>query len=469
MTQSSKSAPSYLADFDSASAMVRAASNYLRGDDFPAIGQSPAIRPLAEAVSWLPKSAREQFYAVGGAFEGISPRSLSKVNAEEIAEWASLRYPQRTYQAVAIGSSNGALVHLAAALDMPWLPQTVFIPVRHFSGDSDDPKDALRFAQEHGPALLEANPELALHNMHDGNQDRLMVAYMDYFRVKRLTLGQTYERFLDRNLDEDGTIVVVECERKWPTTRLGERQVFQHGAVGGATEKEFHEGSERVEEYLERYDAPVRRWDSPDPDGESPEAEWGFEPALRDDIRRYARARGRRILRLVFEEPEHLSPLVADFYRDWYARRNMRANRLLIESFAMLEPYWTLRTGSVPYWMTFNMDPSLDDVEAYLKDRAPFDDINLMLFNHGVEAVGFPQMDEWKKRILPLARRRGQLLGLKEDLYPRDFGALARYRAAIRKLPARYPLPGGLPLARFIAFARANEGRYQVKIIEEDA
>jgi hypothetical protein len=70
------------------------------------------------------------------------------------------------------------------------------------------------------------------------------------------------------------------CRRSWHTTRVGERHVFQHGAVGGATEEEFHHGSERIAEYLERYHSPVRRWDGPEPDTESPEAEWGFEEAL---------------------------------------------------------------------------------------------------------------------------------------------------------------------------------------------
>lgn len=464
MTSTRPSAPGYVADFDSASAMLRATSNMLAGQEFAALGQSRAMMPLAEMVNLLPKSARESIYAVGGAFEGLSPRHLDRVDAEAIARWCVGRYPQRQYQAVAIGSSNGAMVHLCAALHIPWLPQTVFIPVRFFGGDPDAPKTSLAFGEKYAPGLLEANPELQLHHMHDANQDRLMVSYMEYFRVKRRTLGAAYEAFLDRCLAPDGTIIIVDCTRKWPTTRIGERHVFQHGAVGGATEEEFHEGGPRVAEYLERYGSDVRRWDSPRPDGESPEAEWGFEPSMAEDILRYARARGRRVLRLAFEEPHDLSPLVADFHRDWYRRRKLRANRLLIESFIMHDPYWALRTGSVPYWMTFNMEPSLEAAEAYLDGTDSYDEINLLLFNHGVEAVGFPQIDEWKARVLSKARRRGRLLGVREDLYPRDFGALGRYNRAIQAIPARYPVPAGLPLARFEEFFEAHGGRYKVRL-----
>ncbi|MBB4917237.1 hypothetical protein FHS44_004345 [Streptosporangium saharense] len=58
-----------------------------------------------------------------------------------------------------------------------------------------------------------------------------------------------------------------------------------------------------------------------------------------------------------FTEPEDLSPVVADLYRDWYQRRDPPADRLLAECFLFLEPWWTLRSGSVPYWMVFNTDP----------------------------------------------------------------------------------------------------------------
>ena len=51
-------------------------------------------------------------------------------------------------------------------------------------------------------ALLEANPELVLHHMLDPNQDHLMSQRMSYFRLKRMRLGEVYERFLSENLEE---------------------------------------------------------------------------------------------------------------------------------------------------------------------------------------------------------------------------------------------------------------------------
>jgi hypothetical protein len=69
---------------------------------------------------------------------------------------------------------------------------------------------------------------------------------------------------------------------------------------------------------------------------ERPEAEWGFEPALRADVEAFAQQRGYH-------------------YRGWYARLGRRSNRLLVESFVVMGPFWLL----------FNMEPSAAAVEHY--------------------------------------------------------------------------------------------------------
>ena len=455
--------PNFIANFDSASAMALSTARFLNGEDFPALGQPTAMKPIAKRANLLPKRAREKIYITSGAFETVSPRRLPKLQLDEVATWLADEYPPGPYPAVAVGSSNGALVHLYAALGIPWLPQTFLIPVRQ-RVHPDDPLRAMELGKEPGQRLLEAFPDIQLHHMHDANQDRLMVRALTYFRVKRRTLGPGYERFLRERLQPGGTILVIDCRRTWNTTRIGERHVFQHGALGGATEEEFHHGSERVAEYLERYDSPVRRWEGPEPDTESPEAEWGFEPALLDDIERFAEEHGYRILRLSFDEPEDVSPLVADLYRSWYRRRRLQANRLIVWSFIAHEPYWTLRTGSVPFWMKFNMEPSLEALERYLDSVDAFDEIHLALFQHGVEAVGLPRKEQWLK-ALARARHHSTTLGVDLDEYPLDFPHFVRYDEAVREhIPARYPVPAPLQLDDLAAFLAEHPDRYPVQL-----
>ncbi|UGY94773.1 hypothetical protein [Streptomyces gobiensis] len=448
--------PRFLAGFDSASAMLRANAAFLRGEPFPALGESTALKPLVRATRMLPARLREKVFIGSGALETVSPRRMSRVDTEDISRWISEEYPQRHYPAVAIGSASGALTHLWTALGIPWLPQTFLIPVRQ-RVHPDDPAGAMIKAIEPGRALLRGNPDVQLHHMHDANQDRLMVRALTYFRIKRRTLGAGYERFLTERLAPGGTIVIAECTSTWGTTALGSRYVFQHGAIGGATEEEFHHGSERVAEYLERYGSPVRRWYGPEPDRTAPEAEWGFEPALRADIERFAREHGYRVRRLVFEQPESPSPLVADLYRWWYSQRGFPASRLYVESFIVMEPWWVLRTGSVPFWMTFNTEGSYRGLESYLEGHEPFDEILLTLFQNGVEAVGLPTVGEWR-RLLAKARRSGRFAGLRAEDHPRDLAQYTLYDKALRKLPERRPMPEPLTLKKLDEFlAGADE------------
>jgi hypothetical protein len=223
----------------------------------------PAMSAVLAAANRLPRHLAEKAYTMSGWAEAVPARRMGEISSDALAEWIVGHYPRRTYPVVFIGSSGGALVHLAAALGAPWLPQTLLIPVRRRGGHPDEPRDALDRVRPAGEALLAANPDLVLHHMHDANQDRLMVAGMSYFRVKWRRLPTAYRAFLRERLAPDGTVVVAECAQRFPTTRVGERYVFQHGALGGATLEEYRYGSERIARYLAEYGSPYRRWPSP--------------------------------------------------------------------------------------------------------------------------------------------------------------------------------------------------------------
>ncbi|MEV0824804.1 hypothetical protein [Nonomuraea rubra] len=437
-----------VASFDSATGMLRALSRFLHDRDVPLLGQAPGVlEPVAAAVAGaaarLPRAAKEKAYAVSGWAEAVPLRRVPEIRAEELARWVSGHYPPGPYPVAFVGSSNGALVHLAAALRAPWLPQTLLLPVRRRGVGPDDPRGDLRATRAAGEALLAANPELVLHHMHDANQDRLMIAGMTYFRVKWRRLPEAYRRFLEESLPAGATLVVPECGLSWPVTRVGPRYVFQHGALGGATREEYEHGGPRVAGYLSRYGAGRERWDYPPADGESPEAEWGFEPELLADLEELAARNGWRLARMRFDEPEDLSPVVADLYRSWYRRRGLPADRLLVECFLLLEPWWALRSGSVPYWMVFNAGQSHARAMEYLDGADPFDEIRLMLFSHGVESVGLAGVADWR-RLLERARKVGVFTGVDTSTYPRDFAGLIRAHRELSRIRTTYPMP--LPL-----------------------
>jgi hypothetical protein len=116
---------------------------------------------------------------------------------------------------------------------------------------------------------------------------------------------------------------------------------------------------------------------------------------------------------------------------------------LLAECFVLLEPWWTLRSGSVPFWMVFNTEPSRARLAEYLDRAAPYDEIRLLLFSHGVDSVGLATIDNWE-RLLAKARKIGVLTGVDRDAYPRDFASLARAHRELARIRTVYPMP--LPL-----------------------
>jgi hypothetical protein len=459
-----QSSQRYIADFDSATAMVRALANCLCGRDFPLLGamrpsREPVMRLVSAGVNALPAVLREQVYIWSGWWEAIAPRNLSEAKLDGVCEWVTSLFPRRRYPAAVVGSSNGAAVHLWAALGIPWLPQTFLVPVARSGVHPDEPVDAMRWAVEPARAFLDANPEWELHHMHDPNQDRLMIRRMTYFRAKRLRLGAAYETFLRETLEPGAPIFLMECGLSWPTTRVAERHVFQFGALGGVGPAEVFGGGPRVAAYLAREGSHRRRWEPPEPDAERPEAEWGFAPELREDVERFAARHGYHVRRIAFEQPEEFSPLVADLYRWWNAQRGVTDRRLLVESFIVMEPFWTLRTGSTPFWMVFNKEPSAAALEGYLDHAEAFDEIYMMLFSHGVDSIGLVPIERWRA-LLARARKRGDFVGVDVKAYPRDFAVFVRYHRDLpRRISTRYPLPEPLPLERFYEFlARRRDG-----------
>ncbi len=462
----------YVADFDSTTGMVNALGAYLHGRDWPLVGVMPpallpVLRPAARLIDAAPVSVRERLWAWSGWLEALSPQRTGEVDSEDVSHWLLQRYPRdRQYPALMIGSANGALIHLAAALGVPWLPQNFLVPVRHGGrAHPDDPWSAMEWAREPARRLLDANPDLALHQMHDPNQDRPMLHHMAFFRLKRMRLGREYGRFIEETLTRGGTIFIVDCARRWPGTTVQDRHVFQFGGMGAVTPEEYVEGSQRVADFLERYGADVRRWQPPAADDEYPEGEWGFEETIVGDIEELATRRGYRVRRIRFEEPEDISPLVANLHRWWYGRLGRPVDRLLVESFLLLEPYWTLRTGSVPFWMKFTTDVSARRLREYLDASPAYRHIDLLLFEHGVRSAGLVPVEEWRA-LLRRARRTARFVALRPERYPSSVSTYVRYLDSLRRVGDRLPLPQPLTLRLLDEYLAGAARNYPVEWID---
>ncbi|MGK9169135.1 hypothetical protein KXR53_22660 [Inquilinus limosus] len=445
-------APPGIARFDSAAAMAQAIAAFLHGRDVASLSGSPLLDRTMPAVNLLPRRARELAYSIGGMTEAVGAGRIGRLSFDAISEWLAGLFPRRDYPAAFIGSSNGALAHLAAALGAPWLPQTFLCPVRCPWSDPDDVRTAFARGRRLTEAFLKALPTMTVHHMHDPNQDRLMLKTMGYFRLKHRALPAAYRDFLVRRLPPGATLYVDECTRAWPVTRTSERSVFQFGAVGGMEAEEYVRGGDRVRAYLARYRVRRTGWDPPEPNDVAPEAEWGFDPGLLAELSSLAATRGWRLVLLRFEDPEALSLLTAAIHRAWYRDLGYEPTRLIVESFVLLDPYRVLRLRALPLWLLFCVERSARVLQRFLDEGPPFDEIGLMLFSHGTEGVGVVGIEEWR-RLLGRARR-GRFLGVDEARYPRDFATFIRFHEALAELGTPFDLPPPLPPERFEALTR---------------
>jgi hypothetical protein len=227
-----------IASFDSATVLRAANVAALKGQTFPYLGASRLAGAAVRVGAQLPWPVLRRLYAQIGASEGVRPDQLGRVDLRAVARLLTKDYPCRGYPAVMIGSTNGAILHLAAAMQVPWLPGTVLLPVKR-TGDPQRPVDAMRFGRSVADELLDRNQEVVLHHMHDQVQDQLMVARMTYFRIKWRRLPEPYNEFLGAALPPGAPVILVEDESSWPVVRLGERHVFQAGAQGGLDPKGY--------------------------------------------------------------------------------------------------------------------------------------------------------------------------------------------------------------------------------------
>lgn len=410
------SATEVVASFDSASVLHASIASALRGQPFSNLGNPEPIGKLVRVAGRLPwPILREIYRRVGGA-EGIRPERLPEVDLGTVAESFATGYPDRRYPAAMIGSSNGALTQLAAAMQVPWLPQTVLVPV-HRKGDPERPDQALDFGRRWAPELLEANPDVTLHQMHDAAQDRLMAARMAYFRVKWNALPPAYERFLDDHLEPGGPVFLVDDHVRWPVTRAGDRHWFQTGGLGGLSPQEH-----------------LAAPHAPGADAEAPEAEWGAEPSFIDSIADWCAEHDHPAIRISYQGPQQASHPVAAIMRSWMAARDEQTDRLIVPSFILGDPWRHLNHGLVPFWTYFPVRDAIESLERHLQRADRYRKVYVLGFQHGVRSPGVAMPDDF---LTTIARHGAEpeLLAVRAAEWPHDIGSLARYGAALDALP----------------------------------
>lgn len=359
--------PRHVRFLDSSTLLLAALAAFLRGEDFVIGPRGRLTRAAAQAARCaLPDRTRSWAHRMGTWADAVPPPALSAFRSETTARWVTAQFPRRRYPVVLLGASNGAATHLASALHAPWLPQTLLVLVRTSGVDPLQSPLAAGHAVAH--SLLAAAPDLQVHQMPAPVADRTTKGDLLHFRLKRLELGPAYERFLLEHLEPGGTLAIVDCRCPRPCVEVGERHYFQLGGVGAPKDEAQAHPAGRTA----HGDARARA-----------DGEWGYDPQLTSDVIRFADRHGYRVERLSFQEPEDLSPWVADLYRERILSGCGAPDRLVIESSALTDPWCMRRTGSVPFWVPSWTNGggrgALPAVERYLEGTRSFEEICAVL------------------------------------------------------------------------------------------
>lgn len=447
-----------VADVESSVTAVRSAAGFLAESGHRVSATIPDSVKLADAMTKLPEPARKKVFELAGRIEALRQSKISDIDVDAIDQWVVDEYsPQRTghhtYPAVLVGAVSGAAFFLAAALGIPYLPQTTLVAVNDGESDPDDPPAAMQRWAQTAAEIAENNRRVSVYHMHDPAQDRPMMKQAAFFRLKRSRLGPIYEQFLRDHLAPGGAIITLENTRTWKVTQTGHRSFFQFGCLGGLPEEEYTAGSQRVSDFLFAEGSNRRGWSGPAATGRAPDGEWGFDPALGGDVDRLAAESGWRRRRLVQNEPQDTSAFIAEFYRDWYRRLGWQDNRLLAQTYTLLDAADTLATGSVPFWNRFHMQPSFDVLSEYLESAPAYEEVLVSLFSHGVVSPGLVGVEQWEQLARRYALRRGEVIGVDPDTFPVDPGNPLRYKSALADAGPRRDLPKPLRVEDLDAFA----------------
>lgn len=456
--------PSFVASHDSATGMVLALSDFLKGKAFEGVGAVPANEVYATLINSIPASWRKKLYSWSGKVPAISREKVRDIDASEIDRWVCDLYPQRKYPAIAIGSGNGAAIHLCAAMGIPWLPQTMLIPVdKGGSFPVDEPKKTMEWGRKPVEEFLERNEDWQMHHMMDPNQDRLRVGTIAYFRVKKTALGKYYQKFLEERLEPGGKIIMIDCQFTWPVHRIHDRHYFQLGGLGGLAPEEYYFGSKKVRNFLHRAGSDVEQWDAPQPHMEAPEAEWGLESSLQKEITSFAEKNKIPEVAISFDHPQDLSAPVADLFRWWYRQQDDPAERLLVETFNLVSPYLSLKKRCVPYWLGFIVDDSAAELETYLDQAKRFEEIYMMVLSHGKNSAGTTAVPRWEE-VMQRAEKKSGFIGTDPAKYPLDMAVYARYSKDLRKkIKDEYSFPPHLNVQKALEQLR-EFSRNRIKV-----
>lgn len=413
--------------FDSGTRVVQEVAGALSGQGRSVLNCYPQGSELfLGLLSLLPEDLRIAGIEWGMSVSlGEPPHALDSFDPEELPSWCTAQYPDDEYKAVVIGSPNGGVAHLASLLHAPFLSSAFGLAIRHRSIDPDDLDSYAEIGDRYAADILKrAEPgSIEVIDHYDPVHDRSLVKYVNFLRVKLLSLPQRYREFIRNNLAKGGKLILVDCTYPWLQLRVGSGSYFQIGGLGTLSPEDY-----------------LKKWGRDLPLEMRRESEWGCPPEFAAAVRQFAEEEGIELIEICYPHPADYGLLA---YRAYLACAGVRREEVMFDCFNYQSVLTNLQTGIPALWLAFNTQDSLGLAQGFLTGKH-FERIYLSLVPSFARSPDTADLAAWKDLLSVHGELK--LLGIDRNTFPSDTLAPFRYAGEMNRLREEYHLSAPLEI-----------------------
>ena len=426
--------------FDSGTQVVQEVAEALIGQGNSVLNCYPhGSKLFLGLLSLLPQDLRIAGIEWGMSVSlGEPPLVLDSFDPEELPAWCTTQYPDDKYRAIVIGSPNGGVAHLSSLLHAPFLTSSFGLVIRHPPIDPDNIDSYAATGDRYAGAILErAVPgSIEVIDHYDPLHDRSLVKYVNFLRVKLLSLPSAYREFIRKNLAPGGKIVLVDCTYPWAQFRVGKGSYFQIGGLGAITPKDY-----------------MKKWGRDLPLETRPESEWGCPLEFSAAVRQFAEEEGIELIEIRYPHPADYGLLS---YRAYLACAGVRKEEVMFDCFNYQNPRTNLQSGIPALWLPFNTQDALSFAGGFLAGKQ-FKQIYLSLLPSFAGSPDTAKLKTWENLLSSHGELK--LLGIDPQAFPADTLAPFHYAEQLKQLRKEYQLSTPLELdTATLEWLLRNEG-----------
>ena len=279
----------------------------------------------------------------------------------------------RKFDALIFGAPNGAIVHLAVAMGVPYLCSQFRIPIKledeYKFEDKDDLTPYAELVKYIGKKWTIKYPWGNVSCLVDPIHDRMDLGEYAHVREKFTAIPKAFKEFMKNSLKPNGTVIFANVTYPWKTYRLQDSVYLQIGGLGDIAPDEFIKGSERINQFLkeeksEHFDGwKLHNYELV----QRTESEWGTEPELKKAVQEFCGEHGYGFMPQEGDHPAKFNLLATHAMHRKHTWDGGCCRGWSINIFWSLCPTLVVRARLLSCWFTFTDKASLRISEQQLK------------------------------------------------------------------------------------------------------